>query len=107
MQQTIFHKIIAKEIPADIVYEDKDVIVIKDIKPLALTHVLVIPKRYVKNVTEATGDKADIPGMLIQKARDLMEQHSIAGYKLMFHAGPVSEVPYMHLHVQSDEVLIG
>ncbi len=106
MQNTIFHKIIAKEIPADIVFEDEDVIVIRDIKPLAPTHVLVIPKRYVKNVTEAIGDTADIPGMLIQKARTLMEQHGIAGYKLMFHAGPVSEIPYMHLHIQSDERLV-
>lgn len=74
-EQTIFHRIIAKEIPADILYEDEEVIAFKDIRPKAPTHVLFIPKIFVASIAEITPETASIPGMLILKAKAFAEKN--------------------------------
>ncbi len=102
---TIFHKILAKEIPATVMYEDSDVIAIKDIHPKAPTHLLFIPKTFVESVATSTGAHESIPGMLIEKARAFAEQKGIRGYKLQFNVGKEGgqEVPYIHLHFLSEQ----
>lgn len=106
MSETIFHKILAKEIPADVVYEDEDVLAFKDIHPKAKTHLLFIPKTFIASVKEAVGEHAHIPGMLIEKARQYAEKEGIDGYKVTFHVGPEGgqEIMYIHLHMMSDQV---
>jgi histidine triad (HIT) family protein len=104
MERTIFHKILDKEVPADIVYDDADVLVFRDIHPKAAVHLLFVPKAFVRSIIECKGDHAHLPGMLVEKARIFAEEKGISGYKLQFNVGPEGgqEVPYLHLHFLSD-----
>lgn len=107
MERTVFHKIIDREIPADIVLDDDDVLVFKDIHPKAPTHLLFIPKRFVASIADITDGTADIPGMLIQKAQQFAAKNNLGGYKLMFNVGKEGgqEVMYLHLHLMSQKAL--
>lgn len=106
-EQTIFHKILAKELPSTVVFEDEDTLAFLDIHPKAKTHVLFVPKRFVASVADATGENADLPGMLIEKARVFAEEKGIIGYRLTFNVGKGGgqEVPYLHLHFLSEQEL--
>lgn len=103
-ETTIFHKILAHEIPADIVYEDDEVLAFRDIHPKAPTHLLFIPKTFVASIAHAEGETKHIPGMLILKAQEFAKQQGIDGYKLTFHVGKGGgqEVMYLHLHFMSE-----
>ncbi len=105
MEDTIFHKIIRRELPSKIAYEDADVLVIHDIHPKAPTHLLFLPKRFVASVASVDTSTKDLPGMLILKAKEFAEQKGIAGYKLTFHVGREGgqEVDYLHLHFLSNQ----
>jgi histidine triad (HIT) family protein len=107
MDRTIFHKIIDREIPASIVYEDEEVLAFKDIHPKAPTHLLFIPKTFVASIAEVTPQTAHIPGLLILKAQQFAQEHGIDGYKLTFHvgAGGGQEVFYLHLHFMAQQAL--
>ncbi len=106
-EQTVFHKILAGQIPATVVYEDAEVLAFKDINPKAKTHILFIPKDFVASVADLTPDTGHLPGMLILKAKNFAAEKGIAGYKLTFHVGKGGgqEVPYLHLHFLSDQGL--
>ncbi len=105
MEHTVFHKILAREIPADILYEDDHVLAFRDIHPKAPTHILFIPKTFVESIAHATGELEGVPGMLIQKARQFAEEKGIEGYRLQFNVGKDGgqEVPYLHLHLLSEK----
>ena len=107
MERTIFHKIIDREIPADIVHEDDAVLAFKDIRPQDATHVLFVPKEFVLSVADCTGDKAHVPGMLIDRARSFAAKKGLTGYSLKFNVGKHGgqEVPYLHLHLTSPQAL--
>lgn len=104
-ERTIFHKILDKEIPADIVYEDDEVLAFKDIHPKATTHLLFIPKHFIVSIADVTPETAHIPGMLILKAQKFAKEKGIDGYKLTFHVGKGGgqEVMYLHLHFLSEQ----
>jgi histidine triad (HIT) family protein len=106
-EQTIFHKILRHEVPAQIVYEDEDVLAFKDIHPKAPTHLLFIPKHFVASIADVTPETAHIPGMLILKAQKFAKKHGFSGYKLTFHVGKEGgqEVMYLHLHLMSEQQL--
>lgn len=106
-EPTIFHRIIAREIPADIVYEDDDVIVFKDIHPKAPTHLLFVPKHFVASVADIDDSTKDLPGMLILKAQEFAKAKNINGYKLTYHVGKGGgqEIFYLHLHFLSQQQL--
>ena len=103
--RTIFHKILDKELPSTVLHEDADVLVIKDIHPQAPLHLLFIPKRFAESIAHLTPETADLPGMLTEKARAFALEKGIADYKLMFHVGKYTLVPYLHLHFLSDTKL--
>jgi histidine triad (HIT) family protein len=107
LADTIFHKILTKEIPAKVAYEDDEVLAFHDIHPKATTHLLFIPKHFVASVADVTPETAHIPGMLIVKAQKFAKEQGIDGYKLTFHVGKGGgqEVPYLHLHFLSDTKL--
>lgn len=107
MTATVFHKILAREIPATIVYEDEAVLAFTDIHPKAKTHLLFIPKQFVASISELTPETSHLPGLLIQTAKQFADRHGISGYKLTFHVGKGGgqEVFYLHLHFLSDETL--
>ena len=105
MSDTVFHKILRKEIPSTVVYEDDEVLVIKDIFPKAATHLLLIPKQFVESIATVTAETEHLPGMLILKAQKFAQQKGITGYRLSFNVGKGGgqEVPYLHLHLMSEQ----
>ena len=110
VEPTVFHKIVAGELPADVVYEDDDVLVFKDIHPLAPTHWLLIAKKeadFVASIADVDESTAHVPGMLIAKAQQVAKEKGIDGYKLQFCVGEGGgqSVFYLHLHLMSDQAL--
>lgn len=104
---TIFHKILSREIPATVVFEDDEVLAFKDIHPKAPTHLLFIPKHFIESIAHVTPETAHLPGMLILKAQRFAKEKGIDGYKLTFHVGKGGgqEVPYLHLHFLSEQAI--
>ncbi|QQR77607.1 MAG: histidine triad nucleotide-binding protein [Candidatus Moraniibacteriota bacterium] len=100
---TVFTKIIDREIPADILYEDNEVIAFRDIHPLAPVHVLVIPKREISSINDLNPDDALLVGKMVMVARDVARHLNISekGYKLLFRVGRDGgqEIPHIHLHL--------
>lgn len=106
----IFCKIISKEIPASIVFEDEDVIAFKDRNPIAPVHILVIPKKHISSVANAEEKDALLMGKLIMTAKKIAEDFSIAdkGYKLLIRVGRGGgqEVDHIHLHLLGGAKLV-
>ncbi len=100
---TIFDKIIAKEIPANIVYEDEMVLAFKDVKPGAPTHILVIPKKCIPRIAEAQPDDHKILGHMLLKAAEIAKKAGLeqSGFRLVINNGPDAgeSVPHLHLHI--------
>ena len=100
---TMFEKIIAREIPADIVYEDDLVLAFKDINPQAPVHVLVIPKQPIARIAEAADHDQDLLGHLLLKAREVADQLGLtkSGFRLVLNNGPDGgeSVPHLHCHI--------
>ena len=104
MSHCIFCKILNKEVPAEILYEDGDVVAFPDIAQLAPVHVLIIPKEHIISINELSGDAGkNIAGKLIMVAKKLAKEQGISesGYKLLFRVGNNGgqEVPHIHLHL--------
>jgi histidine triad (HIT) family protein len=103
MSKTLFEKIVAREIPASIVYEDDLVLAFHDIKPQAPVHVLVIPKKPIPRISEAKPEDHKVLGHLLIKAAEVAEKLGIAksGYRLVFNNGPAAgeAVPHLHCHL--------
>ncbi len=100
---TVFSKIIAKEIPADIVYEDEDVLAFKDISPQAPTHILIIPKKEIPTVDDITEADAPILGKMMVAASKIAREQGIAqsGYRLIVNCRDDGgqEVYHLHMHL--------
>lgn len=107
MDRTVFHKILDREIPANVVYEDDDVLAFKDIRPQATTHLLFIPKTFVASIADIDEATERIPGHLVVTAKRFAQEKGITGYKLSFNVGKDGgqEVPYIHLHFLSPQAL--
>ena len=103
MSKTLFEKIIAREIPANIVYEDDQVLAFRDIKPQAPVHVLVIPKKVIPRIAEAQASDQQVLGHLLLKAAQIAKELGVAqtGYRLVINNGPAAgeSVPHLHLHI--------
>jgi len=100
---TLFEKIIAREIPAEIVYEDDLVLAFRDIKPGAPTHVLIVPKKAIGRISEAHAEDEKLLGHLLLKAAEVAEKLGLkqSGYRLVFNNGPHAgeSVPHLHCHI--------
>ena len=98
-ETTIFKKIIDKEIPADIVYEDDVCLAFRDIAPQAPTHVLVIPKKEIENIDALADDDAAAVGHMLTVIRDLARQLGLDdGYRVVVNCGPHGGQAVDHLH---------
>src|SRR5258706_773404 len=86
MSKTLFEKIIAREIPATIVYEDDLVLAFRDIKPQAPAHVLIVPKKPIPRIAEAKPEDHQVLGHLLLKAAEVAEKLGLtkAGFRLVF-----------------------
>lgn len=100
---TIFSKIIAKEIPAEIVYQDDLVTAFKDISPQAPTHILIVPNKEIPTVNDVTHEDEQVLGRLFVAAKKIAEQQGIAasGYRLLVNCGDDGgqEVYHLHMHL--------
>jgi len=102
MGKTIFKRIIDKEIPAKLVYEDDLCLAFHDIGPQAPTHVLLIPKQEIASLAAAADSDAALLGHLLVVARKLAEQLNLAsGYRVVINCGPDGgqSVDHLHLHL--------
>ena len=103
MSKTLFEKIIAREIPATIVYEDDLVLAFRDIKPQAPTHVLIIPKKPIPRMAEAKPQDQQVLGYLLLKAAEVAAKLGLklGGYRLVINSGPDAgeSVPHLHCHI--------
>ena len=111
MAETIFSKIISKEIPADIVYEDDDILAFRDINPQGPTHVLIIPKVEIATVNDIQADQAELIGRLVLTAQLIAREEGIAedGYRLVVNCNRhgCQEVFHLHLHLIGGKQLRG
>jgi histidine triad (HIT) family protein len=99
MQETIFAKIIAKQIPAKIEYEDDRCIAIHDIQPAAPLHLLVIPKRAIATLHDLTPADAELVGGMFLVARELMHKLGHKDYRTVFNCGAGAQQSVFHLHL--------
>lgn len=94
----LFCKIVKKEIPSNIVEEDEHFVAFRDINPQAPTHVLVIPKEHIANISEA--DEAEALGKLFKKACDIARQERLHnGFRVVVNTGDDGGQTVHHLHV--------
>ena len=102
-EECIFCRIVAGEVPGDIVYQDEDFLAFRDILPKAPTHVLIIPKTHITSAAELADGQQELAGHLIIIAKNLAEKEGIAekGYRLVINCGPEGGqvVPHLHLHL--------
>ena len=100
---TLFERIAAGEIPADIVRKDDDVLAIRDINPQAPVHILVIPRQVIPRIGQARDNDAALLGRLLLAARDIAKQEGLdeTGYRLVINHGPHAgeSVPHLHVHL--------
>jgi histidine triad (HIT) family protein len=103
MSKTLFEKIIAREIPAQIVYEDDLVLAFRDIHPQAPTHALIVPKKPIPRVAEATAEDQQLLGYLLLKAAEVAGKLGLdkGGYRLVINNGADGgeTVPHLHVHI--------
>jgi histidine triad (HIT) family protein len=101
MSETIFSKIIRREIPADIVYEDDTVLGFSDVNPQAPVHVLFIPKQAISTLNEATPADAELLGKLLLAAAAYAKQLGLAerGYRVVVNCNEEAGQTVFHLHL--------
>jgi len=105
---TIFEKIIAREIPAKIIWEDDDAIAFHDINPQAPVHVLIVPKRVIPRLGDATEKDREALGKLLLVAGDMAKKFNLSsGYRVVINSGPDAgeSVPHLHVHLLGKRAL--
>src|SRR3954454_4404283 len=99
---TVFERIAAHEIPARIVHEDDQVLAFHDVDPKAPVHVLVVPKRAISRLAQATENDQELLGKLLLTAKKVAETLELTnGYRVVINNGPDAgeSVPHLHVHV--------
>ena len=97
---TLFTKIINREIPADIVYEDERCLAFRDIDPKAPTHILIIPKKEISKISEANAEDQELLGHLLLKARDIARSEGVSdNFRLVVNNGEEAGQTVFHLHI--------
>jgi histidine triad (HIT) family protein len=100
---TLFERIVARELPADILYQDAEITAFRDIHPRAPVHVLIVPNKVIPTANDISDGDATLIGRMVLVARDLAKKAGIAtdGYRLLIncnaHGG--QEVYHLHLHL--------
>ncbi len=105
---TIFEKIIARQIPAEIIWEDDDAVAFQDVNPQAPVHVLIVPKRVVLRLADAKDEDRALLGKLLLVARDLGKKLELSnGYRVVINCGPDAgeSVPHLHVHLLGKRAL--
>ena len=106
--KTVFKRIIDREIPAEIVYEDADILAFKDVNPQAPVHLLVIPKKEIPSLADAGDADAPLLGHLLLTVRNLARQMGLEkGYRVVMNTGEDGgqTVPHLHIHLMGKRSL--
>jgi len=99
-EKTIFKRIIDREIPADILYEDEQCLAFHDVNPQAPTHVLIIPKKEIASLSDVGDEEAALIGHLFDVTRRLAEQLELSGgFRTVINCGPDGGQTVDHLHI--------
>jgi histidine triad (HIT) family protein len=103
MSKTLFEKIIAREIPATIVFEDDKVVAFRDVNPQAPVHALIVPRHPIPRIAEARPEDHQVLGHLLLKAAEVAEKLGLTrtGFRLVINNGPdaAESVPHLHCHI--------
>ena len=100
MTDTIFQKIINKEINADIIYEDEKSLVFRDINPVAPTHLLIIPKKQIEKISDANEEDQNLLGHLFLVAGKVAKELGIENaFRLVVNNGAGAQQTVFHLHI--------
>ncbi|NND90960.1 MAG: HIT domain-containing protein [Granulosicoccus sp.] len=106
-EETIFSKIIRKELPSDMLYQDELVTAFRDINPQRATHVLIVPNRHIPSVDDVCDEDEAALGRMFTVARRIARDESIneTGYRLIVNCGEHGrqEVPHIHMHLVGGE----
>ena len=109
MTDCIFCKIAQKEIPAELLCEDEDVIAFNDIAPKSPVHILIVPKKHIDSVNNLEEENKTLLGKLVLVAKDIAKEKGISetGYRLIFNTGRDAgqTVDHIHLHLMGGEKL--
>ncbi len=100
--ECIFCRIVAKEIPTEVVYEDDEFLAFRDIQPQAPTHLIIIPKSHILSILELKSEQEGLIGRLILVAKELAEREGVAsGFRLAVSCGEQGGqlVPHLHFHL--------
>ena len=107
----IFCKIAAGEIPGDFVYMDDEIVAFRDVKPIAPTHVLIVPRRHIASLLDLTDSDLPMMARMVRIANDLARKEGIAekGYRLVINTGKEGTqiVQHLHLHLIGGRQLSG
>ena len=107
----VFCKIVAGEMPGDIVYQDEGLIAFRDINPMASTHLLVIPKKHIPSLVDLSEAESSLIGDMVKVANQLAKREGISesGYRLVINCGEQGGqlVPHLHLHLLGGRQLSG
>lgn len=99
-EDTIFSKIIRKEIPADIVYEDDLCLAFRDINPQAPTHILIIPKKTIPRLADTTAEDKELLGHMLLTVKSIAEQEELKnGYRVVINTDQDGGQTVFHLHI--------
>ena len=111
MSECIFCQIVKGSRPAEIVNQDDQVVVFKDVNPKAPVHFLIVPRKHLKSINDITEEDADLMGNLILVAKKMAQEQGLSekGYRLVFNTGPDSGqiVEHLHLHLLGGNPLSG
>ena len=101
MKNCLFCKIINKEVPSEIIYEDEKVIAFKDIHPKAPIHLLIVPKKHIPSVNHLEIEDKTLMGELILVAQKIAREKNLKGYRLQINVGrPAGQIiDHLHLHL--------
>ena len=100
MSDCLFCRIIKREIPANILYEDEELLAFHDIRPAAKVHFLIIPKRHIRSLQDVQPGDETILGKILAKAPELAQKTGLAhGFKTSINTGPGGGQEVYHLHV--------
>ena len=99
----LFCKIVQREIPAAVIFEDNDIMAFRDINPQAPHHILIIPKKHIATINDTNDEDEKLLGTIILRAKKIAQQEELdeVGYRLVFNinSGGGQEVYHIHLHL--------
>jgi histidine triad (HIT) family protein len=101
MSDDLFLKIIDREIPADIVFENDEILAFRDIDPQAPVHILIIPKRRIPTINDLDSGDRELVGNMLLAARDIARAEGLSedGYRLVFNCNPNGGQSVYHIHL--------